>query len=145
MSKPILSELEYNASDVASAILSQADLSVTNEDFGVTDISSEYTATSGWNINSDSTAFSFNGFIFVSFLLNHAGGEPSDGEKFMDVSADYKPVAKSFFPTVSHQADTGYNVSAKTDGGFYIALPHAPGADVSFYVVFNGFYRYTAV
>ena len=30
MSKPILSELEYNADDVASAILSKADLSITN-------------------------------------------------------------------------------------------------------------------
>ena len=31
MSKPILSELEYNADDVASAILSKADLSITSK------------------------------------------------------------------------------------------------------------------
>ena len=79
MSKPVLSELEYNADDVASAILSSADLSVTNEDFGVTDHSSIFTFQTGWS-DTNAICYGFNGFMFCSLTALHADATPGDEE-----------------------------------------------------------------
>ncbi len=145
MPKPILSELEYNASDVASAILSKADLSVTNENLGVADIESEFTVESGWAFGSNKQAYTFNGFVFLSILCTHAGGLPSHGEKIFSVSSSYKAITATDINTISHEGDLAFRTRADTDGGFYLDNPKEGGSDNTFYVLLNGFYRFTSV
>ena len=110
MSKPVLSELEYNADDVAAAILSVADLSITNENLGVTDARSELSYESGWALNVpgvENLLYCFNGFAFISLNVYHAGSEPASGETLMTIdNSDYHPVEKTSFPTNGYQGDT---------------------------------------
>ena len=42
MPKPVLSDSLFNADDVATAILDEANLQVTNQNLGVTDITSSF-------------------------------------------------------------------------------------------------------
>ena len=145
MSKPILSELEYNADDVASAILSQADLSVTNQDFGVSDESDNLEIQEGWLNNPGVTApylFTFNGFGFFSCSIYHSGGTPSNPECFMKITnSNFHPTDRIHMPTVGYQGDTGQFVYLESNGDISIASPEAEG-DATFYIVVNGWYRY---
>ena len=143
MSKPILSELEYNADDVASAILSKADLSITNDNLGVTDVSSSYTLQSGWtNEINPLIAYRFMGFIFLNISVSHSGGSPSDQESIYSIDDDdFKPADVQSFPTVGHSRDLAYGVVVHTDGNIKIYYPDNPSGDATFYVTVNGWYR----
>ena len=143
MSKPVLSELEYNADDVASAILQKADLSITNENLGVTDISSLFTFASGWALEAHAIiAYAFNGFVFVAINCFHAGGAPSSGENLATISdSDYYPITKTTMPSIGNEADSSNAIIFDTDGDILQYSPQNEGA-AHFYVVCNGFYRY---
>lgn len=141
MAKPILSELEYNADDVASAILSQADLSVTNEDLGVTDRSSDFSIQSGWSDNY-SAFYSFNGFMFVMFYASHAGGVPDHMEAIFSNSNDDTRTSEVYvFPSVGSEGDTSANIRALTDGDIVVSAPVGAG-DPGYFVNINGWYRF---
>mgnify|MGYP001251765464 CR=1 FL=1 len=141
MSKPVLSELEYNASDVASAILSKADLSVTNEDLGVTDQSSLFTFQSGW-AETNKFCYSFNGFMFVCLTCKHSDSDPGNPETFCVISdSDYYPIETMFAPTVSYQGDTAQYVILGSDGD--IKVQHFLNqSHSSYYMAVNCWYRY---
>ena len=141
MSKPVLSELEYNASDVASAILENADLSVTNEDLGVSSITTLLTPISTMNIEY-LRAYSFNGFVYVS--ARGWGDEPDDEDKIFDINDDYTPIENTVFPTVSHAGDTATYLLFKTNDEVIVSVPENPG-HTNWNFAFNGWYRYTAV
>ena len=141
MSKPILSELEYNADDVASAILQKADLSLTNENLGVTDIASILVAQSGWALEFEQM-FAFNGFAFVCFRCSHAGGTPSHNEALLYLNdSDYHPIDTFLFPSVSHLGDYSQRVEVRDDGYFYVNSPAQDPTD-TYYIVINGYFRY---
>ena len=141
MSKPILSELEYNASDVASEILSKADLSLTNENLGVTDHSSIFTFESGWSYT-EKICYGFNGFMFVCLYAHHAAGTPASPETFCSISdSDYHPNETIFAPTVSYEGDTAQYVCFYTYGD--IKVHHAVNlGDSAWNVCVNAWYRY---
>jgi len=72
MPKPVLSDSLFNADDVATAVLQQSNLSIANENLGVTDVSSSYSIAgngfvmfTGENI----LAFKFNGFVFMQWSI----------------------------------------------------------------------------
>lgn len=141
MSKPILSELEYNADNVASAILSQADLSVTNEDLGVTERTSDFIAQSGWT-TSQMYIFSFNGFMFFSGSFVHADSVPADGEAFViNSNIDTRPSVAFHLSGGGYQGDTVNFVSINTDGEVTVDSPTGTGAS-SYYLSVNGWYRF---
>tara|TARA_B100000686_G_scaffold110965_1_gene118177 strand:- start:1046 stop:1471 length:426 start_codon:yes stop_codon:yes gene_type:complete len=141
MSKPILSELEYNASDVASAILSQADLSVTNQDFAVTDRTDNFDIQSGWTDNG-SKMFSFNGFMFISIFIYHSVDEPSEGEVAFQVdTSDLYPDGDYYFNTISGAGDLANYLKFNSSGELSVHGPEDHG-DTLFRVVTNGFYRF---
>tara|TARA_B100000700_G_scaffold300452_1_gene368607 strand:- start:14 stop:454 length:441 start_codon:yes stop_codon:yes gene_type:complete len=146
MSKPILSELEYNADDVASAILEQADLSVTNQDFAVGDQRSSLELQSGWSnmpSNLPPYLYTFNGFAFIAVSCYHPGGSPSSGEVFLKITnSDFHPVEKIHFPTTGYQGDTGEYVVFQPDGDVEIQNPDNAGAS-DYYLTINGWYRYS--
>tara|TARA_Y100001963_G_scaffold93375_1_gene128542 strand:+ start:1119 stop:1547 length:429 start_codon:yes stop_codon:yes gene_type:complete len=142
MSKPVLSELEYNASDVASAILSKADLSVTNEDLGVTDRSSLFVYQSGWD-DQNKVCYSFNGFMFCSFLVKHSDTTPDNPETFCVISdSDFYPTETVYAPTVSYEGDLAFNITFNSDGNIKVHIPVNINNN-SFYICVNAWYRYT--
>tara|TARA_B100000686_G_scaffold257181_1_gene269177 strand:+ start:621 stop:1055 length:435 start_codon:yes stop_codon:yes gene_type:complete len=144
MSKPILSELEYNADDVASAILQQADLSITNEDLGVSDKSSLFTFESGWS-STEALCFSFNGFMFVQLACQHDGSTPGTTEQFCVISdSNYHPAYDCNMTSIAYEGDSVNSINFQTNGNIRITHPLNQGGD-NFFVKCNGWYRYATV
>ena len=138
MSKPILSELEYNASDVASAILASADLSVTNQDFGVTDVSSSFVLDSNWTSEYSPQCFAFNGFCFISFACKKDNAAHND--VVMNVGSDYRPESNTPIGSSAHEGDTPKWLLFRTDGVVELNFPENEGGS-DFHLVINGWYR----
>ena len=140
MPKPILSELEYNADDVASAILSKADLSITNEDLGVTDQSSILSLGTGvthGNVN----WYSFNGFMFCSgqFSLDDV---PTSGDVMLTVTeSEFRPANQTLAPTIALHGDFANGLAFNTDGTVEIWNPENEGW-TAWYCTYNCYYRY---
>ena len=141
MPKPILSDSLFNASDVASAILSEADLSTINLNFAVTDRTSLFSTLNSYELHSDGAgAFSYNGFMFVNFRIYRESGA-YDGNCLEITDSNYYPTKVHCFPTISHEGDRANMVKFKTDGKVEMHLPSNFGVDV-FYSVINGWYRF---
>ena len=85
MPKPVLSDSLFNADDVATAILSEANLQVTNQDLGVTDISSAFVLSTNWNTWQGHRAYKFNGFVFI-WMGTYKGSSASNGEVWMTIN-----------------------------------------------------------
>ena len=143
MSKPILSELEYNADDVASAILSKADLSITNEDLGVSDRSDELSFQNGWVLSDTTTTlklFTFNGFGFLS-VYAYKSSTPSSGEVFLTIDdSDLRPTSRWSANSISYLQDSVEVIILETDGDIKVANPY--NASGGYQVNFNVVYRY---
>ena len=146
MSKPILSELEYNADDVASAILQQADLSIANEDLGVGDISDKFSFQNSYNQWYDFQCYSFMGFVFVSFGCYKNASTVSSGDVIASISdSDYHPSTDMNLQTIGYEGDLAERIYLATDGDIKVAGPVNAGSDNNFYILVNGWYRHTSV
>ena len=145
MSKPVLSELEYNADDVASAILSTADLSIANDDLGVVDRSSYFTFNSSFWDNSEHSinAFSFNGFMFLNFHIEATQTPPAVSNELLYTitDSDFYPTTLFTLPTSSYQGDTANCVRLQTNGEIRVQSS-LNESSAAFYLLINGFYRY---
>tara|TARA_Y100001963_G_C6729534_1_gene423141 strand:- start:705 stop:1139 length:435 start_codon:yes stop_codon:yes gene_type:complete len=143
MPKPVLSDSLFNADDVATAVLSEANLQVTNSQLGVTDISSNYSFDSGWQAEAHGIiAYAFNGFVFININCVHPGGSPTTGEGLVTNSnSDYHPIEKTTMPSIANEADSAYSVVFQTNGNIDQLSPYNPGSS-NFHIVVNGFYRY---
>ena len=144
MPKPILSDSLFNADDVATAILSEANLQVTNSQLGVTDRSSLLVYESGWSdgdSNIPRKLFTFNGFAFISAMCYHSG-TPGNTETVITLSdTNYAPTVDYSLPTASFQGDTAQTVRIVTNGEIRIQYP-VNVSDSGYTINFNGFYRY---
>ena len=142
MPKPVLSDSLFNANDVATAILDNAELSVTNQDFAVVNQSSVFSHDSAYTVN-EFQAYSFNGFMFVSGQLVYTT-TPSSGDTFTTVNnSNYYPVSDAVFPGIGYQQDSvGYLKLSSSTGEFQIYSPTNLGI-APFYISFNGFFRFT--
>ena len=145
MPKPVLSDLEYNADDVASAILSNADLSVTNQDFGVEDITEYFVKESGFASWSDEKCVLFNGFVFVSLntYINdgHANYNATGMDAYTITNSDYYPNQDYWMTSSSHQDDTSLAIMIKDTGKIFVSNAVEQGADDNHHIVINGWYR----
>jgi len=145
MPKPILSDSLFNADDVATAILNKANLSITNENLGVTDISDKFVRASTFQYWIDHQAYSFNGFVFFNLVTYKSTNDSdfvSSGMNAYTINdSNYYPVKDTWLPSSSHQGDTPLAVMAKTTGEIFISLMHEQGVDSNFHVVCNGFFR----
>lgn len=141
MPKPVLSDSLFNADDVATAILSEANLQISNSNLGVTDISSSFSHNSNWSF-SGFHAFKFNGFVFIAGQAS-TSSTPSGNDLTMSTITDstVRPTSDTAMPTASYEGDTGNFVKVYTTGEVFISAPINVGSG-AFYVVFNGFYRY---
>ena len=128
MPKPILSDSLFNADDVATAILSEANLQVANSDLGVTDITSEFIMQTGFTSTS-MKAYTFNGFIFFNAKVNHNGGAPSNGEKFIQINnSNHYPNSTYLTSSIAFQGDYSDRIEIRNDGGFYVIQPVDQGS-----------------
>ena len=127
MPKPVLSDSLFNADDVATAVLAEANLQVANSNLGVTDITSGFMSpASGWALES-SNVFTFNSIVFFQLICRHTG-TPGQTETFATIaSSNYYPQATSRFPTSSFEGDTAWHVEINTNGELKIREPHDTG------------------
>jgi hypothetical protein len=140
MPKPVLSDSLFNADDVATAVLSEANLQIANSNLGVTDISSSFTLnTSTWGHNSEHM-YLFNGFVFLSSYLTSSSTPSSNTVIYSISNSDYRPIERYRFPATGYQADSGSSVEIRTDGDIVIKDPTNTG-DTTYFVVINGWYR----
>ena len=127
MPKPVLSDSLFNADDVATRVLQEANLQVSNNQLGVYDRSSIFVVESGITTN-QLKCYSFNGFMFYSIYLNHFGSTPSNGEKMIQISdSNFYPNDQYSAPTSAHQGDTAERTKWTTDGQFQIHNPVPQG------------------
>jgi hypothetical protein len=142
MPKPVLSDSLFNADNVATAILSEANLQVTNENLGVSDISSEFNLNSSvWNEARKHMIY-FNGFIFLSSYLYASGGTPATNTVIYSVSnSDYHPTTQWSLPAHGYQNDNGSSVQVQTNGDLIIKDPGQSGGSSTFYIILTGVYH----
>ena len=142
MPKPVLSDSLFNANDVATAVLDFAELSVTNQDFAVTDISSSFTKNSNFVYESGTAlnAFSFNGFVFLSFVMYTSTSVSTDDTIMTITESNYFPDRTYVTNSVSFEGDTVNFVTINTDGSMKIKHPHNAGVS-SFSICINCHYR----
>jgi len=109
--------------------------------FGVVDRSSKFTYGTGFGNNNHAVrAYSFNGFMFVS--LNCVKASISNGDTVVQVNdSDFYPNQTYSANTVSHESDTAFTLSIKTDGSIDISLPVNAG-NANYHVVANFWYRF---
>lgn len=143
MPKPVLSDSLFNAGDVATAVLAEANLQVTNNDLGVVDRSSLWSYGTGFaNSNHGIRAYSFNGFMFISINCTSTS-TPSNGATVIQISdSDFYSNEKLSAPTVSYQGDLAYTLEINTSGTVNVLLPTNVSA-VEYYIVANFWYRFT--
>lgn len=140
MPKPVLSDSLFNADDVATAVLAEANLQVTNQDLGVTDISSSFVLSTNWIAWQGHRAYKFNGFVFI-WMGTFKQTNASNGEVWMTINnSDYYPNANTVFPTASHAGDTANLIQVQTNGNWIISDPYTP-SNADQRIIINGFYR----
>ena len=145
MPKPVLSDSLFNADDVATAILSEANLQITNNSLGITDISSSFSFASGWVQNHNPiNAYKFMGFVYINISCYHGGGTPANNEVLvMTSNSDYTSSVDFTFPTLSYQKDGANAIKLLTNGDFTVVGPENVGSS-DYVVLINGYYRLNA-
>ena len=145
MPKPVLSDSLFNADDVATAVLSEANLQVTNNQLGVTDKSSIFSKSSGFNDNGHSIiAHSFNGFMFVSFNVVTAGALDTNYNEhtiYTITDSNFYPETMTSAPTAGFEGDIAYTIKFNTSGTIVLSYPTNAGGS-GFHAVVNCFYRF---
>ena len=140
MPKPVLSDSLFNADDVATAVLAEANLQIANSNLGVSDISSSVTLQSGWTVSHLKFLY-FNGFVFWGGFFTHGGGTPANNEAIATIDdANYRPTEIWRCQAIGFQTDSGSNVRILTNGRIEIEDPVNTG-HTNFYVQINNFYH----
>ena len=138
MPKPVLSDSLFNAGDVATAVLAEANLQVANSDLGVTDKSSIFVVQSG-TTSYASKAFAFNGFMFINLYFNISS--PTNPQEMYHISdSDYYPNATCYYPTISYNQDSAQYIEITTSGVVKVVEPYNPSGGWN--GVINGWYRF---
>ena len=120
MPKPVLSDSLFNADDVATAVLNEADLQIASSDLGVTDISSSFIrGSNNSSYQNDTQCFLFMGFVFYS-LAGQFSSTPSDGEVFFSINnSNYYPAVQYHGTSITYQGDVVNYIRIKTNGDLY--------------------------
>jgi len=140
MPKPVLSDSLFNADNVATAILSQANLQIASSDLGVADVTSIFTAGTDVTLY-NMKAFTFNGFMFVQGRGEDSS--PAHNSTVMTISdSNYRPYYQTIMPSVAYEGDTMAMLIFQTNGDVQTSYPVNVGTSTSLFFVFNGFYRF---
>jgi hypothetical protein len=140
MPRPVLSETTFNSDNVATSILQQANLQITNENLGVTDKSSIFTLQTGFS-ETNLKAFAFNGFMFLQFFAS-SNPVPANATKIYQISdSDFYPNDTYYTHTISYQGDGSEYVGMRSDGSIKIHYGTNSG-QTTWYCVVDTFYRF---
>ena len=105
MPKPVLSDSLFNADDVATAILNEANLQIANNSLGVTDITDKFTVQSGvLTSTNDNLCIHFMGIVFVNLYAQYTSTSPSV-DLFQISDSNFYPVTNSATSNISYQGD----------------------------------------
>lgn len=142
MPKPVLSDSLFNADDVATAVLAEANLQIANSDLGVADITSSFVRNSNWSSYRYDKVFKFMGFVFFS-LGAVKTSTPSDLEVIWTISdSALHPSDQYHTNSITYQGDFSNLIEIKTNGEIPVRDPvQGSGSDASFRVLINGWYR----
>jgi hypothetical protein len=142
MPKPVLSDSLFNADDVATAILNKANLQITNDQLGVTDITSSFTRQSPWTHSGEpDNVFLFMGFVFYNLGASTATSISND-QIVWNIATDYKPNENFLTNNITYQGDFSNYTKIQSDGTIRIMSPTQPsGSDATFRVYINGWFR----
>ena len=139
MPKPILSDSLFNADDVATAVLNEANLQIASNDLGVVDRTSLFVAGTDVTLY-NMKAFSFNGFMFIQGRGEDSS--PGHNSTVMTISdANFRPSYQATMPSVAYEGDTMAMLIFQTNGNVDTSYPVNVGNASLFFVV-NGFYRF---
>lgn len=142
MPKPVLSDSLFNADDVATAVLSEANLQIASSSLGVTDITNKFILGSNWNAYRTNACHHFNGFVFF-FLSTYKDGV-SNGDVMCSINdSDYFPYQDYYVNIHDYQGDTAEGIQIHTSGQFIVKNPSNPGS-TNYHVNIQGFYRINA-
>jgi hypothetical protein len=140
MPKPILSDSLFNADDVATAVLAEANLQISNNNLGTTDISDQFTIQTGFIWNNKHVLF-FNGFVFFSGYFTHNSGTPNNQETFVTIdNSDYRPQSHYVCNSIGYQADSSNRIIIAPNGNMQIYDPVNPGIS-TFHFTINFVYN----
>lgn len=137
MPKPVLSDSLFNADDVATAVLDEANLQVSNSFFAVTTVTDLFTLSSPYTIDNE-VFYVFNKFAFV--CMSFDSSSVSNGDIMGSINSDYLPVVDVVFPVTGYQGDTANYIKVKTNGDIQLSHPDNTGGS-HFYGSINGWYR----
>lgn len=144
MPKPVLSDSLFNADDVATAIAQNANLSIANENLGVSDVSSNFTIMNQgfvMFINEPIIAFKFNGFVFMQWSLVFPDGV-SDGDGI--ISIDHTSLYPSHpvkAPAISFQGDTVSAIRCTAGGAQFTFIGELNLQNTGLHLTANYTYR----
>ena len=138
MPKPVLSDSLFNADDVATAVLAEANLQISNSDLGVVDRSSIFVSQTDITVYRK-LAFSFMGFMFVNLEFNHPS--PSGGQNIFIINdSDYFPTVLQSWPSIGYNTDSAQSINLTTDGVMEVISPY--NASGGWNGLINGWYRF---
>lgn len=143
MPKPVLSDSLFNADDVATAVLAEANLQIANSDLGVVDRAGLFSYGTGFlNNNHPIRAYSLIGFMFVNIHCYLPNATPSNNAVVITCSdSNFYSTATQSAVTLGYELDSGYSLNILTNGNITIEVPTNRGGS-NFLVVANFFYRY---
>tara|TARA_R100000353_G_C6453175_1_gene181836 strand:- start:39 stop:470 length:432 start_codon:yes stop_codon:yes gene_type:complete len=142
MPKPVLSDSLFNADDVATAVLAEANLQIANSSLGVTDITSSFTRDSNWATNGNADRV----YIFMGFVFYNLGAATSTNITSQmtayTIAEPYRPNQLYFTNNLTYQGDFAAGININTDGTMVVHNATQPsGSDATFRIQINGWYR----
>ena len=142
MPKPILSDSLFNADDVATAIVNEANLQIANSSLQVTDVTDKFTRQTDINPSEDKdVCFKFMGFVFVNLSCMKTS-MPSHGTGLWLMDSSIIPSQDYHMTSITHQADFAHMIVIGSTGHIVISQPgQFSGTDDTFRIVINGWYR----
>ncbi len=145
MPKPVLSDSLFNADNVATSVLAEANLQVANSDLGVTDITSSFVLSTHWSSWVTDKCFYFNGFVFVQLNAyihtSNSNFNTASTNIYTINNSDYFPNYEVSMNTTSHEGDTAQRIKITTSGSIDIMYPTEVGSDINYHIICNGWYR----
>lgn len=144
MPKPVLSDSSFNADDVATAILQNANLQVANSNLGVTDVSSSYSISGSGHVmftNEPIVAFKFNGFVFMQWSLVWPSAV-ADGDNIISINdPSLYPSHPVKAPAISYEGDTVSAIRASANATHFTFIGERNLGNTGLHLSANYFYR----
>jgi hypothetical protein len=147
MPKPVLSDSLFNADDVATAVLAEANLQITNSQLGITNLTSvlqyQNNFEMAWSNIGDPVCYAFNGFIFLNGYVKSSNYGASPTNILYINNSSFHPSEKIVSSTISRGGDHAFMIFLDTDGYLKGNNLTDEDSDNTIFLAFNLVGRYT--